>query len=143
MPIYEVAWPPEILKSRGPILPIEISIPKPLVDYLTAKGESIPSPVKGNALVDTGASISVVDLEAISQLNIKPIGVAEMHTVGGKVNQNLFPARFIIPNLTIDFEAVAGADLKPQGIVALIGRDILSGFVLIYLGGTGRFLLCF
>jgi len=38
----------------------------------------------------------------------------------------------------IDLSAVIGADLKPLQIIALIGRDILSGFLMIYHGPAGR-----
>lgn len=85
----------------------------------------------------------MVDLEVISKLRISPIGAVKVQTAAGPVDQNLFPARFKLPPLTIDFEAVAGADLRPHGIVALVGRDILSRFVFIYLGGTDRIVLCF
>jgi len=143
MPIYEVGTSRGVLGRFGPVLPIEISLPQTLMDYLTSRGEPIPPSVSGNALVDTGASITVVDSDVISRLKISPVGVARIQTAAGQVNQNLFPARFKLPHLVIDFEAVAGADLRPHGIVALIGRDILSRFVFIYLGGSGRIILCF
>lgn len=145
MPIYEIVTPsPEHLRSIGFIIPIEISIPQPLIDYLTQRGIQIPQPVGGNALIDTGASISVVDLSVLSSLQINPIGVAQISTATGQENKNLFPARFILAkNLVIDFAAVIGADLRSLRIIALIGRDALRHFLLIYHGNAGRATLAF
>jgi len=144
MPVYEVRSSADILKSAGAILPnIEISIPQILMDELTKKGTPIPKPITGNALIDTGASASVVDLSVISSLQISPVGVATVLTTAGPVQRNLFPIRFVLPGLVIDVSAVLGADLKPFGIVGLIGRDILSLFLMIYHGRAGMITLAF
>jgi len=144
VPIYEVQFsPPEALRSSGAIFPIEVSLPQILVDHLTKQGITPPPPVKGRAIIDTGASISVVDLLVLSSLQISPIGVATVLTTAGPTNQNLYPARFILPRLVVDLSAVIGADLRPLQIIALIGRDILSRFIMIYHGNAGRVTLAF
>lgn len=109
-----------------------------LVDELTKKGIPMPKPIIGNALIDTGASISVVDLSVISNLQISPVGISTVVTTAGSVRQNLFPVKVMLPRLAVEISAVLGADLRPFGVVALIGRDILSRFLMIYhgLGGT-------
>jgi predicted aspartyl protease len=144
MPVYEVRSSPDILKTAGAILPnIEISLPQVLVDELTKKGMPIPKPITGNALIDTGASASVLDLSIISSLKISPVGVATVLTTAGPVQQNSFPIRVVFPRLVIDVSAVLGADLRPFGIVILIGRDILSSFLMIYHGLTGMVTLAY
>ena len=144
MPVYEVRSSSDILKSAGAVLPnIEIALPQILVDELTKKGMPTPKPIIGNALIDTGASASVVDLSVISSLQISPVGVATVLTTAGPVQQNLFPIRFVLPRLVIDVSAVLGADLKPFDIVTLIGRDILSLFLMIYHGRGGMITLAF
>ena len=144
MPVYEIRSSSDILKSAGAILPnIEISLPQILVDELTKKGMPTPKPIAGNALIDTGASATVVDLSVISSLQISPVGVATVLTTAGPVQQNLFPIRFVLPGLVIDVSAVLGADLRPFGIVSLIGRDILSSFLMIYHGRAGMITLAF
>ena len=42
---------------------------------------------------------------------------------------------------TINAVRAVGANLKPQGIIALIGRDILKQLVLVYNGTDGSFSL--
>lgn len=143
MPIFEIQTSPDVLRRRGAIFPIEISLPKTLVDYLTKQGAPIPAPVSGHALIDSGASISVADSSVISGLNISPIGVATVLTPAGPAQKNLFPARFKLSQFMTDISPVIGADLRPQGIVALIGRDILSRFLMIYHGHGGRVVLSF
>jgi len=142
MPIYDVqVSPPTGLRLRGALFPVEISMPQVLIDHLTNQGVSIPQPVSGLTLIDTGASVSVVDLSVLRNLNISPIGVASVSTTAGTAQQNLYPARFRLPRAVIDISAVLGADLSAHQIIALIGRDILSGFLMIYHGPAGRITL--
>lgn len=143
MPIYDSQVTPQVLRARGPCLPIDISLPQILIDQLTQQGRKIPSPVSGIAQVDTGASISVVDLSVISHLRINPIGVVSIGTAAGPARRNLYPVRFAFPNLNLDLNRVIGADLSSFHITTLIGRDILSLFLLIYHGPAGRFTLTF
>jgi len=137
---------PNILVMTGPILGVEVSIPKELADLLTAEKKAMPSPKAGYALIDTGATRSGVDHSIITELGVQPVGVAKTLTAGGEVEQNLFPAHFRFPgeNIDIDFSSVLGVNLKGQHvngqpIIALLGRDILSRFVFIYNGPGGFF----
>lgn len=142
MPIYEVqSNPPEVLRLKGPCCPIDISLPQILIDQLTQQGTQIPPPVSGHALIDTGASISAIDFSVITSLQISPIGVINIGTAGGSVQTNLYPARFILLDLEIELGRVIGANLRQFNIIALIGRDMLSRFLMIYHGPAGRFTL--
>lgn len=167
MPIYNygphVANPPGTtqpqlfpggLQLAGPVVPIQIEIPSALAAQLQRVGTAIPAPVPGIGLVDTGASVSAVDKGIVQQLGIQPIGVANVGTAGGQQQQAVFPAKFSFPgtNLpTIEFNQLLGSDLAGQTIpgplpgqlVALLGRDILQHFVLIYNGPFGSFSLAY
>lgn len=156
MPIYNQFYlfnnqlKPELLKIKGPVIPVEVSVPTLLAEYMTKIGVSIPKPATGFALVDTGASISAVDLDIIIGLQVKPVGITEVFIPGDKeshkVMQNLFPAKFSFPGTplpTIEFTAVLGSSLQPQKIIALIGRDVLSHSVLVFNGPGGHISLSF
>ena len=82
------------------------------------------------------------------------MGMVTVGTAGGTQQQLLYPARFSFPgtNLpSLEFNSLLGADLTSQGIpgprggplMALLGRDILEHFVLIYNGLQGLFTLAY
>lgn len=133
-----------VLRLRGPVLPVEIFIPASLLRRLSQQGQPPPAPQTGLALIDTGASLSAVDDEVIRTLGIAPVGQTQIHTAGGIVSRPLYPARFSFPGTDlppITFRRVAGSALQSQGVVALLGRDVLANFILIYSGPTGTFSL--
>ncbi len=135
---------PAVLLGSGPQIQVEVSIHPSLTQYLQAQGQPVPPPVVGQGLIDTGAIVSVVDSAVVQQLQIPPVGAMPLHGVAG-VNQHMqYPASFRFPATTfpsITFAFVVGAPLAPQGIIALIGRDVLVHFVLIYNGVLGQYIL--
>lgn len=139
-----------ILVSTGPLLSVEVSIPKELADLFTKEKKAIPQPKTGFALIDTGATRSGVDRSVITQLGVQPVGVARTLTASGEAKQNLFPSHFRFPgeNIDIDFSSVLGVNLSGQNIngqpiIALLGRDILSKFIFIYNGPGGFFSIAY
>lgn len=129
------------LEKNGPIINVEIAIPLSLAKHLRGEKVAVPAPIKGLALIDSGASTSCVDSQVIGRLGVKPIGVGIALTAGGACEQNLYPARFDFPEgkISFEFSSVMGVDLKEQTImgrrlVALVGRDVLSGCVFVYNG---------
>lgn len=129
------------LEKNGPIMSVEIVVPFSLAKHLRGKKIAVPAPIKGLALIDSGASTSCVDSQVIGRLGVKPIGVGIALTAGGACEQNLYPARFNFPEgkLSFEFSSVMGVDLKEQTImgrklVALVGRDVLSECVFVYNG---------
>src|SRR3990172_11027351 len=128
---------PHAIRIKGPIIPVEIFLPNVLVSSIEKEGKVIRTPVTGHALIDTGASISAVDQDIIQSFGINPIGSSQVHTPSGNSIQFLYSLQFSFPGTPlpkIDFGAVLGSILRPQGIIALFGRDILSMFVLVYNG---------
>jgi len=131
---------PAGLASTGPIIPVELSIPDELARFFSEKNMPIPAPITGNALIDTGASITAVDLTLIQQLGINPVGVSTVFTPQGQAAQELFPIKLAFPGTTIilSLNAVLGSELRNQNIVALIGRNILARCILVYNGPLGN-----
>src|SRR5258708_7258971 len=102
--------------------------------------------------LDTGATITSVDLARIIQLGINPVGVRNVGTAAGPQQQSTYPARFTFPGTPLpgfDLAQVLGCDLTGQTVlnqrplIALIGRDILSMAVMVYNGSAGMFSLSF
>lgn len=141
---------PNHLVHAGPILQVEVAIPSALAQHLTEHNLPIPPSVSGFALIDTGATRSCIDVQAISTLEVSSIGITTTMTAAGPAQQNLYPARFRFPGegLEIEFSSVVGVDLRGQSVgdqplIALIGRDVLSRCILIYNGLGGFFTLGF
>lgn len=155
MPVYDGEFRdssgrpgPAALLHVGPVLPVEVTIPSALSDYLSKQGQQIPTPVSGLALIDTGATRSCVDSQAISSLGVNPIGISFLGTARGQSRHHLYPAKFVFAAIKfeIEFSSAVGVDLSGQGVggqqlVALIGRDVLLRGVLIYHGTLGTFSL--
>lgn len=139
---------PQALMMVGPILNVEISIPTALANLYSKTGISIPQPISGLAILDTGAYRTSVDNKTITSLGVQPVGLEPTLTPSGRKNQNTYPAHVKFPGTTIDldFNEALGADLEEQKvnnqpIIALVGRDILSQCVFIYNGAMGTYTL--
>lgn len=139
---------PQGLTQAGPVLQVEVSIPTALAQLLSNTSQNIPQPAVGLALVDTGASRSCVDQQAITTLGVNPVGSVSVGTPAGPAQQFLYPARFHFPAQQMEFEftQVVGANLTGQLIggqplLALIGRDVLARCVFIYNGTMGAWTL--
>lgn len=141
---------PGPLHKSGPVLPIEIHIPTALAAHYDKQNQTPPSPGTGLALIDTGATNSAVDKKIISSLSVKPVGVIDVGTASGIVQQETYPAKLSFPveKIEVEFSRMAGVDLggqtvDDQPIIALIGRDLLTRWVLIYNGPGGWFTIAF
>jgi hypothetical protein len=138
-------WP-QALAVAGPVLNVLIEIPDVLAQSFNNNKQSIPTPVSGIALIDTGASITSFDESAVRSLGLNPNGTALVGTAGGQRTQSTFAARFSFPGTAISsFEhpRVLECDLsgqtvmRSQPVIALIGRDFLANCVLVYNGSAG------
>ena len=144
---------PQGLQAAGPILPVQVEIPTALAAQLQQAGQPIPPPVPGLALIDTGASLSAVDVTVVQTLGVQPVGIANVGGVTGAGQQPTYPGRFTFPGTglpSIDFSLLLGANLggltvpgMPGQLIALLGREILQRFILIYNGPAAMFSLAF
>lgn len=94
-------------------------------DPLDPQGNIPPKPkTEYTAIWDTGAQGTVITQKVVQECNLKQIGMAELRTVGGKVNKPVYfvsvylPNRVIIPQLRVIEGEVSGGDI-------LIGMDIM------------------
>lgn len=135
--------PQVALMLRGPILQVTITVEENVGKGLLAQGKPVPTPVSGMALIDTGATNTCIDDQAAQSLVLPIIDVARM-TSATHANQqcNIYPVQINMPpNLTINAPRAMGAGLAAQGLLVLLGRDVLQACNLFYNGPMGQFTL--
>jgi predicted aspartyl protease len=130
------------LQIRGPILQVSVTIEQNAGKGLVAKGRPLPVPKSGLALIDTGASSTCIDEQAAKDLGLPVIDVANMQSASHEKHQcNVYPVQIITPIVTLNAPRAVGAALASQGLLVLIGRDVLQNSNLFYNGPMGQFTL--
>ena len=133
------------LQTLGPRVQLTISPLEPHIKALSDKGETPPPPVTGWGLIDTGASATCVDRAAAEKAGL---AVVDSGPMASAIHESeivpIFAGRLDIGGIpqNIDMKRAYGAKLEPQGLIALIGRDVLAVCVLVYNGVDGSFTLC-
>jgi len=113
-------------------------------EVLRKSGQNIPMPVQALAMIDTGATGTVVREDIVKQLNLNPVGVTLINTPSStNVQCYEYLMRILFPNNVIVESVVIAAPLLGQHIQCLIGRDVLRHGVFIYTGYIDTFTLSF
>lgn len=138
-----VQLPPAVaLQFRGPVLQVSVTIEQNSGRGLIARGKTLPAPKSGIALIDTGASNTCIDEQAAQDLGLPVIDVANMQSATHEKHPcNIYPVQIITPIVTLNAPRAMGAALASQGLLVLIGRDVLQNCALFYNGPTGQFTL--
>lgn len=134
-----VNLPPQIaLQQRGPVVPVAVSLEANMAKPLLAQGKPILGQ-QGLALIDTGATVSAIDEQLAQELKLPVIDQGRMSSASHESSPcNIYPVQITIGGqLVLQVPRAMGAKLKPMGLVAIIGRDILQNCTFIYNGGMG------
>jgi predicted aspartyl protease len=138
------------LEGTGPVIQVLIGPSQALVAALQRGNQPIPQSIAVQAMVDTGASGTVITPNIARLLGLNPIGTAPMLTPSSQSGQPphvaqiydvsiIFqPATVVLPSIR-----VMEAPLGGQTIQCLIGRNILKLGMLVYTGYLGQFTLPF
>lgn len=140
-----VQVPPAIVLLRqGPCVQVSIGLAQSIANQLLQQGKTLPKPISGIALIDTGATSTCIDDAAAQQLQLPVVNVVNVASAShASTQQNVYPIQIEVVGLPISIEApnAIGAALTPQGLLALIGRDVLQHCTLFYNGITGEITL--
>ena len=140
-PISQPPPPPTVqLAGPGPRIPIAIALHTTILQQLSLQGSPSSKIVTGQALIDTGAGITCIDIDAATQLGAPIIDYLTMTSASHPNNvQPVYPVQLQIPGtpIAINTPRAVGFPLANQGIIALIGRDVLQYMILIYNGPGG------
>jgi hypothetical protein len=130
----------------GPLAEIFVGPSQLYTQAMAKKGKAVPRPVKAVAMVDTGASGTVVTPGLVKQLGLAPVGASRMSTPSttDAVDVAVYDVGLAFPNgVSIASVQAIEAPLGGQPIQCLIGRDVLKHGVLTYIGYINQFTLSF
>jgi predicted aspartyl protease len=131
-----------VLQQRGPVVQVAVSIEQHVAQQLLAQGVTLPAPEIGWALMDTGASSTCSDEAAAERLNLPTIDVVTVASAShASTQQNVHPIHIEVIGgaITINAPRAIAASLAAQGLLVLMGRDVLQHCTLFYNGLTGMF----
>lgn len=136
--------PANALLQRGPVVQVTVSLGQTLAQQITQQGGTLPQPISGNGLIDTGASGTCIDDAAAQQMGLPVVNTAPMASAShAQTLANVYPIQLTIAGLPLSIQApqAMGAALAAQGLLVLIGRDVLQHCTLHYNGLTGQITL--
>jgi hypothetical protein len=105
-----------------------------------------PPAVSGILIVDTGAGMTAIDESVLTQLGISSVMDRRVFTPMGSAIQSIYPCSLEFPDSNLPAVRslyVLGSDLSNQGIMGLLGRDVLEQGLFIYNGASGGWTLAF
>jgi len=138
------ADPAELLRQKGAIVQVELTVPKEYAQALKAQNQEPPTPQIIPAMVDTGASITTISTSLGAATGLVSTGPIQIGTAGGTVQGSVYAASLTLPEYGINFDPIeiggTPTGLPPE-FQMLIGRDVLRHLILDYHGPKGEFIL--
>jgi hypothetical protein len=141
-----LAHNPLALVGPGPRMPCEVRLHAKLAEAMVNAGQDVPPGVHGEILIDSGASMTCVEVETLQAFGLTPVAECEVFTPSGVAMQGIYACGMAFPGTglpSLPEIFVLGSNLKRQKIVALLGRDVLSQGVFVYNGSAGHWSLSF
>jgi hypothetical protein len=125
------------LAVNGAILQVQVSVP---AAYQQAGGAAA-APQTFTAMIDSGASISCINIGAAQQMGLQQVSSTQLGGVGGSSEAPIYAAALTLLqyNVTVDPVQIAGVSNPLPGVDMLIGRDILRQLDFDYQGSAGSF----
>jgi hypothetical protein len=136
------------LVDVGPLIEILVSPSRAFVETLRSSdpAASVAAPIRARALIDTGASGTVLNPRVIAALGVRAVGSVPIHTPSTTepLDCDQFYVDISFPNsVSFTNALVICAPLGMQNIDCLIGRDLLANAVLTYIGYINQFTISF
>ena len=141
MPSAESGFPgdPDLLISSGPFVRVRIGFEPQYDPDDSDRLPGIPS-YQYPALIDTGATECCIDATLARALDLPVVDRISIVGAHGPQDTDMYRAQIYVPGLRAMFDGrVAGLPLRSAGqpFFALLGRDFLRMFTMVYDGPTG------
>ena len=142
---------PSPLFQFGFLLPVEIAIAEAFRDVVVSSFQAVT--VK--AVLDTGATITSIDINVAQYLNLQVTGWSRSLTASGSHEMPSFAVDVSFPgtklrpfyNLQIgscnlDFKLNTNDPQKSEGLGLLIGRDMMTRWNIVWNGPSSTVIIC-
>jgi predicted aspartyl protease len=137
------------LAAQGPVVRVTIGVSEPIAEQLRERGEMVPTPVSGLALIDTGTSTTCIAGTVAHEMGLPVSDVVKITSAANHgTAHNVYAVQIEIDGLPIKMHAprAIGVRLEPgisvgQQLIALLGRDVLYLCTLFYNGPSGEITL--
>ena len=133
---------------HGPVVSVLVGVSQAFASNAAARGRPIPVPVQADFLIDTGASVTVLDPALVARLSLVPRAgpLATTVTAGATISVNQYDVSLSLqdvrgtrPDLTLGNLLVAEIALGTSHYDGLLGRSVLQQCQLLYDGTAGTF----
>ena len=143
---YRSAIGEDFLYYDGPITEVSISAPVPLISYLRDSQLPAYAVISGLAIIDTGASVSVLDENVMLGLEIPFLDTIWTDTIHGTAETKRYNASVSFPGLQladVPLNYVPGGNVRAStnfggDVIMLLGRDLLRRFTMTYDGPNSK-----
>jgi hypothetical protein len=136
------------LEAIGPVIDVQIGPTPMAIEQMQKSGTPVSAPISVSAMIDTGASNSVIHTGLPQKVGLYPVGSHLINTASSQdfpcmrylLRMMFFPTGGVM--MPVFFDGLfTEAPLKGQNIQCLLGRDFLVHAVLTYIGPTNSFVL--
>lgn len=122
----------------GPTVEVAVGVHDYFAKRLEQEGKRVAGLVIGNALIDTGATTTTIDIRVAEELGLPRSGTVQSVGIGGASAGYRAACSINIKGLRVSIPRAHCHPLpESSGLIALIGRDILRHMVLEYDGVNG------
>ena len=139
----DLYWDPFDQADPGPLINVLLMNSRDVIDAGTAVGLEYPEPRPVRALLDTGASITVVSKASASSCKLfqtsegsEITAIGSTHKCGEHAGSISFPDTNLRPFDSV--RIVSAVFAKERNYACLIGRDILRNWVIEFDGRSKR-----
>ena len=144
-------FPPGLVE-RGPVLRVVVSVTDEHAKILAEHGEPNPNTVPGLALIDTGALVTCIDDSVAVDAGLPVVDKGRISSATDTPEVSVYAGKIVlvqegqsagVETAQVEARRAFGVNILNQGIIALIGRDVLTQAFLLYIGPEARYTLVF